>query len=270
MANGTILEKGPYSLLETANEWNSTHVFVEYELPATEGGAGVTNDAKISLAYWLPKVPEGVKVPVIAEFGPYFQEPSVQTPTIEVPGSWLGQMIIDQILPHGYAFAQVSVTGTGRSNHCMDLMGTAEQLGNDAAVRWLGEQNWSNGNVGLIGKSYDGSTPWQAAMFGNEHDYLKTIVPISGLIGVKELMWRNGSSEASAPIMHNGVYGYMVWMVMRKIIRMYVQTMSLDRGLVFPPIFSDQKYLVIIGPSAIFGSCLRELSRLSLPHSRNA
>ena len=38
----------------------------------------------------------------------------------------------------------------------------------------------------MIGKSYDGSTPWQAAMFGAEHDYLKTIVPISGLIGVKE------------------------------------------------------------------------------------
>ena len=57
----------------------------------------------------------------------------------------------------------------------------------------------------MIGKSYDGSTPWQAAMYGNEA--LKTIVPISGLIGVKELMWRNGSAEARAPIMHNGVYG---------------------------------------------------------------
>ena len=202
---GEVLEFGEYKLKETSNEWGSTHVFVEYDLPVTEGGAGVTNDAKISLAYWLPDVPDGVKVPVIAEFGPYFQEPSVQTPTIEVPGSWLGQMIIDQILPHGYAFAQISVTGTGRSNHCMDLMGTAEQLGNDAAVSWLGSQEWSNGNVAMIGKSYDGSTPWQAAMFGNEH--LKTIVPISGLIGVKELMWRNGSSEARAPIMHNGVYG---------------------------------------------------------------
>ncbi|RAH15564.1 MAG: hypothetical protein CMB20_001485, partial [Methanobacteriota archaeon] len=202
---GEVLEFGEYKLKETSNEWGSTHVFVEYDLPITEGGAGVTNDAKISLSYWLPDVPDGVKVPVIAEFGPYFQEPSVQTPTIEVPGSWLGQMIIDQILPHGYAFAQISVTGTGRSNHCMDLMGTAEQLGNDAAVSWLGSQEWSNGNVAMIGKSYDGSTPWQAAMFGNEH--LKTIVPISGLIGVKELMWRNGSSEARAPIMHNGVYG---------------------------------------------------------------
>ncbi len=202
-SNGYVLEKGSLKIFETENEWNSTHVFVEYELPLEEGGAAP--NGLISLAYWRPIVPEGVKVPVIAEFGPYFQEPSVQTPTIEVPGSWLGEMIIDQLLPHGYAFAQISVTGTGRSNHCMDLMGTAEQLGNDAAVSWLGSQDWSNGNVAMIGKSYDGSTPWQAAMFGNEH--LKTIVPISGLIGVKELMWKNGSSEARAPFMHNGVYG---------------------------------------------------------------
>ena len=199
------LEVGPYQILATENEWGSTHHFVEYTLPIEEGGAAP--NALISLAVWRPNVPDGVTVPVIAEFGPYFQEASVETPSIEVPGTWLGQMIIDQILPHGFAFAQVSVSGTGRSNHCMDLMGNAEQLGNDAAVRWLGEQEWSNGNVGMIGKSYDGSTPWQAAMFGSEHDTLKTIVPISGLIGVKELMWRNGSSEARAPIMHNGVYG---------------------------------------------------------------
>lgn len=202
---GVALEVGPYEILQTENEWNSTHTFVEYEIPLEEGGAAP--NGLISLAVWRPNVPEGMKVPVIAESGPYFQEPSVNTPTIEVPGSWLGQMFIDQILPHGYAFAQISVSGTGRSNHCMDLMGTAEQLGNDAAVRWLGEQEWSNGAVALIGKSYDGSTPWQAAMFGSEHDYLKTIVPISGLIGVKELMWKNGSAEARAPIMHNGVYG---------------------------------------------------------------
>ena len=149
---GVALEVGPYQLLPTENEWNSTHHFVEYALPISEGGAA-PDDAVISLAVWRPNVPEGVTVPVIAEFGPYFQEASVETPTIEVPGTWLGQMIIDQILPHGFAFAQVSVAGTGRSNHCMDLMGNAEQLGNDAAVRWLAEQNWSNGAVGMIGKS---------------------------------------------------------------------------------------------------------------------
>jgi len=201
--NSFVMEQGPYAILETDNEWNSTHHFVEFILPLSEGGAAP--DGKVSLGLWLPDVPEGVKVPVIAEFGPYFDEVSVETGPVEQPGTWLGSMIIDQILPHGFAFAQVSVMGTGRSNHCMDLMGNAEQLGVDAAVTWLGTQDWSNGRVAMIGKSYDGSTPWQAAMFGNEH--LSTIVPISGLIGVMELMWKNGSSEARAPIMHNGVYG---------------------------------------------------------------
>lgn len=104
---GIALETGEYEILATENEWNSTHHFVEYTLPIEEGGAAP--NAKISLAVWRPNVPEGVKVPVIAEFGPYFQEASVETPSIEVPGTWLGQMIIDQILPHGFAFAQVSV-----------------------------------------------------------------------------------------------------------------------------------------------------------------
>lgn len=202
-SNGYVMEFGPYDILETENDWNSTHHFVEFQLPLSEGGSAP--NGLVSLAVWLPDVPEGVSIPVIAEFGPYFDEVSVETPSIEVPGTWLGQMIIDQLLPHGYGFAQVSVMGTGRSNHCMDLMGDAEQLGVDAAVTWLGSQNWSNGKVAMIGKSYDGSTPWQAATFGNEH--LATIVPISGLIGVMELMWKNGSSEARAAIMHNGVYG---------------------------------------------------------------
>ena len=201
--NSYVLKNGSLTGPDGASLWLGTHHFVEFELPLEEGGAAP--NGKVSLAVWVPIMEDGMTVPVIAEFGPYFDEASVETGGIEEPGTWLGTMIIEQIMPHGFAFAQVSVMGTGRSNHCMDLMGTAEQLGVDAAVTWLGSQNWSNGNVGMIGKSYDGSTPWQAAMFGNEH--LTTIVPISGLIGVMELMWRNGSSEARAPIMHNGVYG---------------------------------------------------------------
>ena len=55
--NGYVMEFGPYELLETENEWDSTHVFVEYELPLDEGGAAP--NGIISLAYWLPNVPEG-------------------------------------------------------------------------------------------------------------------------------------------------------------------------------------------------------------------
>ena len=39
---GSVLETGPYTPLATQNEWNSTHVFVEYELPLSEGGASAT------------------------------------------------------------------------------------------------------------------------------------------------------------------------------------------------------------------------------------
>ena len=201
--NSFVLENGTLTGPDNASLWLGTHHFVEFDLPVEEGGSAP--NGKVSLAVWIPVMEGNMTVPVIAEFGPYFDEASVETGGIEEPGTWLGTMMIEQIIPHGFAFAQVSVMGTGRSNHCMDLMGNAEQLGVDAAVTWLGTQDWSNGNVGMIGKSYDGSTPWQAAMFGNEH--LTTIVPISGLIGVMELMWRNGSSEARAPIMHNGVYG---------------------------------------------------------------
>jgi hypothetical protein len=181
-------------------------------ITTADGGAGVTGGAEVHLGLWLPVIEgcdytasnlsEECKVPVISEVGPYYDDGDVSATT---PADRLGRFLIENYVPHGYGVAQVSVFGTGNSNHCMDLMGTDEQRGIDAAVSWLGEQPWSNGKVGMIGKSYDGSTPWQAATFGNP--YLSTIVPMSGLIGVHELMWRNGSMEARGAIMHNGVYG---------------------------------------------------------------
>lgn len=177
-------------------------VFLDVELPLDELGSAVDGSAKVHMGLWRPDVPPGTKVPVIADVGPYYGDGDV--PATE-PAERLGRFLIENFVPHGYAVAQVSVFGSGLSTHCMDLMGRSEQLGIDAAVTWLGEQEWSNGNVGLIGRSYDGSTPWEAATFGNPH--LTTIVPISGLTGAYELMWRNGSAESRGPTMHNVVYG---------------------------------------------------------------
>jgi predicted acyl esterase len=192
------VQAGPFGKLQAQS------VFVPVTLPPAELGAAndPTNPPRVHLGLFLPEVPTGTKVPVIADIGPYYGDSD--DAAIE-PAHRLGGFLIDNFVPHGYAVAQVSVFGSGLSNHCMDLMGTAEQLGIDAAVEWLGTQDWSNGNVALIGRSYDGSTPWEAATFGNPH--LKTIVPISGLIGMHELMWRNGTSETRGPIMHNVVYG---------------------------------------------------------------
>ena len=181
-------------------------------IDASDGGAGVTGGAEVHLGLWLPliegcdweytDVPEECRVPVLAEIGPYYDDGDVDALT---PADRLGRFLIENYVQHGYGVAQVSVFGTGESNHCMDLMGHDEQAGIKAAVDWLGSQPWSNGHVGAIGKSYDGSTPWNAAAAGSE--YLATIVPMSGLIGVHDLMWRNGSMEFRGAIMHNGVYG---------------------------------------------------------------
>ena len=142
-------------------------VFVDVDtITAADGGAGLTGDAQVHLGLWLPII-EGCdweaeeltpecQVPVIAEIGPYYSDGDVDALT---PADRLGRFLIENYVPHGYGVAQVSVFGTGESNHCMDLMGTDEQRGIDAAVTWMGSQGWSNGKVGIIGKSYDGSTP---------------------------------------------------------------------------------------------------------------
>ena len=148
-------------------------------------------------------------MPVIAESGPYFQEASVETLSIEVPGSWLGQMFIDQILPHGYAFAQISVSGTGHSNHCMDLMGNAGRLGNDAAVRWLGEQRLVKRRRRLDWKvvrrqhTVASGHVWFRARLPQDHRAHFWVDWRKGENHVEETVPR----KARAPIMHNGVYG---------------------------------------------------------------
>ena len=80
-----ILKNGTLTGPDGAKLWSGTHHFVDFELPIEEGGAAP--NGKVSLAVWIPDVDEGVTVPVIAEFGPYFDEASVETPGIEEPGT---------------------------------------------------------------------------------------------------------------------------------------------------------------------------------------
>ena len=55
----------------------------------------------------------------------------------------------------------------------------------------------------MIGKSYDGLTPWYAT-FGNE--YLKTIVPISDQLGSWAHVEKR-EQRGQGPDYANGVYG---------------------------------------------------------------
>ena len=174
--------------------------FVEVTLPASEQDAGYPEPAVMHVALWLPDVEEGETVPVIATIHPYYdfgtEVAGGDSNPNTIPDAGVGKWVLDTFVPHGYALAQVSTFGSGQSTHCQDVKGLGEQVGIQAAVEWLGTQEWSNGNVGLMGKSYAGTTNWEAAQNPSEH--LKTIVPISGSIGVQQMFYRNGSSEARA------------------------------------------------------------------------
>ena len=188
-------EAGPYT-------WSGpTEHFVEVDLPLSEQDVGYPGPALMHLAGWMPDVEPGTNVPVIATIHPYYDfggegVAGDDSNPNTIPDAGVGAWVLDQFVPHGYALAQVSTFGTGKSTHCQDVKGLGEQIGIQAAVHWLGEQNWSNGNVGLMGKSYAGTTNWEAAQ--NPSPHLKTIVPISGSIGVQQMFYRNGSSEARA------------------------------------------------------------------------
>ena len=188
--------------VEDLYSWTGPEEFyVEVELPVSEQDVGYPGPALMHVSLWMPVVQNGTKVPVIATVHPYYdfggegiagEDSNPNT----IPDAGVGLWVLEEFVPQGYALAQISTFGTGKSTHCQDVKGLGEQIGIQAAVHWLGEQEWSNGNVGLMGKSYAGTTNWEAAQNPSEH--LKTIVPISGSIGVQQMFYRNGSSEARA------------------------------------------------------------------------
>ena len=198
-----VLETGPHYALDVQDAL--------FTVDTSEVWESGPSEADVHLSYWLPSnTLDGEKVPVIAVISPYFSygQPGSESGDTGVVGAGRGEFIFENFIPHGYAFAQVAVFGTELSTGCFDYRGAGEGLGIHHAVEWLGTQEWSNGNVGLYGKSYEGATQWEAAAQGSE--YLKTIVPISGTTALHPLLYKNGSAEARSQVMHMNYFSSTV------------------------------------------------------------
>lgn len=161
-----------------------------------------SDGTEISYAVFMPSVAPGTRVPVIVSAGPYFgliEEP------VNVPStSRLTGFLIDNYVSHGYAVVPVSIRGTGLSGGCMELMSMREAQDLDELVTFLAHEPWSDGNVAMTGKSYDGGTPWMVAQFGNPA--LKTIVPIAGVTDQGDLLYHRGATQFRGPVFHSVVY----------------------------------------------------------------
>src|SRR6185437_14669529 len=81
-------------------------------------------------------------------------------------------------IEHGYAILIEDVRGKyGSEGHFSSL----DQEGVDGydTINWIARQQWSDGNVGMVGGSYLGIAQWKAAVLNNPH--LKAIAPaVSG------------------------------------------------------------------------------------------
>lgn len=105
---------------------------------------------------------------------------------------------------HGYAVVIADSIGSAESKGCPSAGGKYEILGAKSIVDWLNNRtkgynkngkemvaNWTTGDVGMIGKSYDGSIANGLATTGVEG--LKTIVPISGISNWYDYYRANGA-----------------------------------------------------------------------------
>ena len=97
--------------------------------------------------------PADARQPVIMTVSPY------TVPEGALPSSRFNDFVDGaRILEKGYTYVIVTMRSFGKSEGCSDWGGPGEQADTVAGVEWAARQPWSNGRVGLYGKSYDGWT----------------------------------------------------------------------------------------------------------------
>ncbi len=151
---------------------------------------------KLHADVMLPKSSKkGQKHPVILSIGPYFGSGSQGAPAYDPmeagPSDRFNDLIEEgRIFEKGYALVYVDSRGFGSSGGCNDLGGKGEQMDTKAAVEWAAKQPWSNGKVGMWGKSYDAWT--QVMALATKPKGLAATVIQAPLIDGYRLAFENG------------------------------------------------------------------------------
>ncbi|WP_435115735.1 CocE/NonD family hydrolase [Halolamina sp. C58] len=106
--------------------------------------------------------------PVVLVYTPYHKDDLSDTRS---------DPMVEYLVDAGYEVVVADAVGTGASDGLVEQPFTADEGRHGAAVvEWLAERAWSNGRVGIVGKSYPGTTALEIA--AEEPDGLAAIVPI--------------------------------------------------------------------------------------------
>lgn len=154
---------------------------------------------KVAVDIIRPRELDGVaEIPAIMDASPYYlccgRGNESERKTYDGNGNPLKFPLYydNYFVPRGYAYLAVDMAGTGRSTGCVDEGADSDIQSVKAVIDWLNGRaqavdadhnpvtaSWSNGKVGMIGKSYDGTLAEGVAATGVRG--LKTIVPISAI-----------------------------------------------------------------------------------------
>ncbi|HWG92651.1 MAG TPA: CocE/NonD family hydrolase [Mycobacteriales bacterium] len=135
----------------------------------------------------LPDTAQDEPVPVILTYTPYSVLYQSLDPLRE---SRADDAVAAYFVPRGYARAVFDVVGTYGSTGCTDFGGLGERKTAAAVVDFLAAQPWSNGSVGMIGASYDGTTAIAAAV--EAPPALKAVVPQVAIDRWYDYMYNDG------------------------------------------------------------------------------
>jgi predicted acyl esterase len=154
---------------------------------------------------WLPAKKNGrkppAKIPTILIMTPYVVQGQERYEE-EKPS------FISYMTARGYAVAQHHVRGTGESGGCLEQT-AANQIDDGArVVAYLGKAPWSNGRVGMFGRSYDAETQISTAGFGprKKLKYLKALVPVASVGSQYDWNFMDGVNWLGQPLIGNAAY----------------------------------------------------------------
>ncbi len=137
------------------------------------------------------------KVPTIVISSPYFAGANPYSPDL-----------VNDWGPRGYAILNVDVRGYNESEGCVEVWSRNEQRDQKAIVDWVAKQPWSNGHVGMIGKSYVGTTPVEAAAMAPKN--LDAIIAVAPVVSAYD-DWHFGGvpngEQTASPLSYQAVYG---------------------------------------------------------------
>jgi hypothetical protein len=115
--------------------------------PVRESGYLTMADG-VRLRYTVMRPPGDGPFPTLFEYSGY-------DPGTDPDAGYVRQFVEED---GGYAYIGVNLRGTGCSGGHFDFFQPAEAVDGARVIRWITEQAWSDGRVGMIGKSYPGIT----------------------------------------------------------------------------------------------------------------